>query len=104
MTNKFFKGVTDKIPGDVKRFSDRHEEITMRIYHLMKDRGMSQGELAERLDRSPSVIKKWLEGEHNLSLRTIAKIEDILGEDIINVPQGRSFNYDNINQNKDDSN
>ena len=66
----------------------------MRIYHLMKDRGMSQKELAEKLDKRPSEINKWLGGEHNLTLRTIAKIEDVLGEDIINVPQRRSFNYD----------
>ena len=34
-------------------------------------------------------ISKWLSGEHNFTIATIAKIECILGEDIISVKQYR---------------
>lgn len=91
MASKFFQQVLDEMPEDVKIFSDKYEEITMRIYLLMKEKGMSQKALAEHLGKKPSEISKWLHGGHNLTLKTIAKIEAVLETDIINVPKRRSF-------------
>lgn len=94
MASKFFQQVLDEMPEDVKIFSDKYEEITMRIYLLMKEKGMTQKALAEQLGKKPSEVSKWLHGGHNLTLKTIAKIEAVLKEDIINVPKRRSFVYE----------
>ena len=91
MASKFFQQVLDEMPEDVKIFSDKYEEITMRIYLLMKEKGMSQKALAEHLGKKPSEVSKWLHGGHNLTLKTIAKIEAVLNADIINVPKRRVF-------------
>ena len=42
--------------------------------------------LADQLGKHPSEIHKWLSGEHNLTLRTIAKIEAELGVTLLEVP------------------
>ncbi len=96
MVNDFFKKLIDETPRDVQIFVDKYEEISMRIHQLLKSKGMSQKDLAQRLDKRPSEISKWLNEGHNLTLKTIAKIEAVLGEDIINIPLRQSFNmFDN---------
>ncbi|MDC9721978.1 MAG: helix-turn-helix transcriptional regulator [Urechidicola sp.] len=92
MVNDFFKNLIDETPRDVQIFVDKYEEISMRIYQLLKSKGMSQKDLAQSLGKRPSEISKWLNEGHNLTLKTIAKIEAVLGEDIINVPLRQSFN------------
>jgi transcriptional regulator with XRE-family HTH domain len=41
------------------------------------------------MGKSESEISKWLTGLHNLELRTIYKIEAVLGEDIIEVKEAK---------------
>ena len=38
---------------------------------------------AIRMNKKPSEINKWLKGNHNLTLKTLAKLEAELGEPII---------------------
>lgn len=38
---------------------------------------------ADRMDKKPSEINKWLKGNHNLTLKTTAKLEAELGGTII---------------------
>lgn len=89
--NKFFKQIIDETPKDVRIFVDKYEEITMRIYQILKSKEMSQKDLAELLGKRPSEISKWLNDGHNLTLKTISKIEAVLNEDIINVPYMQPF-------------
>lgn len=35
------------------------------------------------MDKKPSEINKWLKGNHNLTLKTLAKLEAELGEPLI---------------------
>jgi len=37
------------------------------------------------MNKKPSEINKWLKGNHNLTLKTLAKLEAELGEPIIQV-------------------
>jgi hypothetical protein len=39
------------------------------------------------MNKKPSEINKWLKGNHNLTLRTIARLEAELGDAIISVIQ-----------------
>lgn len=63
----------------------------MRAHQILKEKGITQKELAARLDKSPSEISKWLSGNHNLTLRSIAKLEAELGADLIYIPKKDSF-------------
>ena len=93
--NEFFKQIIDETPKDVQIFVDKYEEITMRIYQILESKGMSQKDFAELLGKRPSEISKWLNDGHNLTLRTLSKIEAVLDEEIINIPQEQSFDLHN---------
>ena len=46
---------------------------------------MTQRKLAEKMGVSPQYINKVVKGKENLTLETIAKIEDVLGITLIEV-------------------
>lgn len=86
-----------KMPEDVKIFVDKYADIVVRINQLLKEKGYSQKDLAEKLDKRPSEISKWLNGDHNFTLRSIAKLEAELGETILYVP--RQVNFQSLGEN-----
>jgi transcriptional regulator with XRE-family HTH domain len=91
MKSKVAERMIAKMPEDVKIFVDKYADIVVRINLLLKEKGLTQKELAERLDKKPSEISKWLGGEHNFTLRSLAKLEAELGETILYVPKRVSF-------------
>lgn len=91
MKSKVAERMMAKMPEDVKIFVDKYADIVVRINQLLKERQYSQKELAEKLDKNPSEISKWLAGNHNFTLRSIAKLEAELGETILYVPRRVTF-------------
>jgi transcriptional regulator with XRE-family HTH domain len=79
------------MPEDVKIFVDKYADIVVRVNQLLKEKNYSQKELADKLEKNPSEISKWLGGNHNFTLRSIAKLEAELGETIIYVPKRLTF-------------
>ena len=53
--------------------------IAMKVLDKMETVGMTQKMLAERMGCSQQYVSKILKGRENLSLETLAKIEDALG-------------------------
>ncbi|MEP0264215.1 helix-turn-helix transcriptional regulator [Dokdonia sp.] len=91
MVNDFFKQVLKETPKDIEVFVSKYEAITMRIYEILKAKNLSQKDLAEKLNKRPSEISKWLNDGHNLTLKTLSKLEAVLEEEIINIPLKQSF-------------
>ncbi len=83
MRSKIAKKVLSETPEEVKIFVQRYTDIVVRIHELMQMKGLSQKDLADRMEKKPSEINKWLKGNHNLTLKTIAKLEAELGGTII---------------------
>ena len=73
-------------PGDVKIFVDLYADLVVRVNQLLHEKNISRKELAARLEKSPSEISKWLSGEHNFTLRSLAKLQAELGEPLLEVP------------------
>ena len=73
-------------PEDIERFVDKGLDISQQILAVMKEKGWTQKDLARALGKSDPEISKWLSGTHNLTLRSIAKIEAALDADIIMTP------------------
>ena len=48
---------------------------------------MSQRDLAQRLGKSEAEVSRMLSGLHNLTLKTLTRLEVALGEDIFTTPQ-----------------
>lgn len=91
MRSKIAKRILDNTPDEVRIFVRKHSDIVVRVYELMREKGWTQKDLAGKLEKTPSEISKWLNGEHNFTLRSIAKLESELGAEIIYVPKRDSF-------------
>lgn len=86
MRAKFLQEIIDETPRDVEIFMRWYADLTVRINRLLKEKGISQKELANALGKKPSEISKWLNGEHNFTLRSIAKLQAELDEELISIP------------------
>lgn len=60
-------------------------DLSTRIQFLLDTKSMEQKDLAKALGKSESEISKWLSGSHNFTLKTIAKIEDVLEAKLLEV-------------------
>lgn len=58
----------------------RHSQrIAVRVLLQMKQMGLTQKALAERMDCTQQYVSKILKGNENLSLEMLSKLEDALG-------------------------
>lgn len=60
-------------------------EIAVRVILELKEKKMSQKDLAERMGVSPQYINKMVKGKEKLSLETICKIESALNIKLISI-------------------
>lgn len=77
-------------PKDIKIFVDWYADLVVRINQLLSEQNLSKKELAEKMEKMPSEISKWLNGEHNFTLRSLAKLSAELGEPLLEVPKRKS--------------
>lgn len=83
MRSNTIKKILDETPAEVRIFVRQYTDIVVRINAILKAKGYTQKDLADKLNKKPSEINKWLKGNHNLTLKTIAKLEAELGEPIL---------------------
>jgi len=83
---EFFDYFLKSIPKKTKRSVRISLDIASQINFILKQKNISQREFARLLNKKESEISKWLSGNHNFTVNTLATIEVVLGEDIINVP------------------
>lgn len=75
----------DPIPANVQAEVDLSFEVSDRIDALMRQKGLSRKQFADALGRRPSEITKWLSGEHNFTIATLAMLSTFFGKPIITV-------------------
>ena len=80
-----FDEILDRTPDSVKEEVSKNVAIAVRIITILRAQGKTRRDLARLLDKSESEITRWLSGFHNLELKTIYKIEQALGENVIEV-------------------
>jgi transcriptional regulator with XRE-family HTH domain len=90
MRSKVFQRILDNTPKDVDIFVDWYADLVVRINQLLREKNISKKELAENMNKQPSEISKWLNGEHNFTLRSLAKLSAELGEPLIEVPKKKA--------------
>lgn len=61
------------------------QDIALCIRYYLRNSGITQKSLAEKLGVSPAYIGKLLKGNENLTIETICKLQKVLGENIITV-------------------
>jgi len=87
MRSKTVDRLLKSTPKDVEIFVDWYADLVVRINQLLRENNISKKELAEKMDKKPSEISKWLNGEHNFTLRSLAKLSAELGEPLLEVPK-----------------
>lgn len=84
-TANWLQDAIANIPADMKKQYDYSFDLSDRIDEQMKAKGVSKKQLAELTGKSPSEVTRWLSGQHNFTLATIAKISVALGHDFLKV-------------------
>lgn len=83
--NTRFEERRRSIPKEIDVFVTRSFDIVDRIHEILIMKNLSQKDLADLLDKKESEVSKWMSGTHNFTLKTLTRIEDILGFPIIKV-------------------
>jgi transcriptional regulator with XRE-family HTH domain len=73
------------IPQEIDKFVTRSFDIVDRIHEILSGKNLDQKDLAILLGKQESEISKWMTGTHNFTIKTIARIEQVLDCSIINV-------------------
>ncbi|SMO95426.1 helix-turn-helix domain-containing protein [Fodinibius sediminis] len=68
------------------RLIDKQMEISSQISRYLQQQGLTQKELAQKADMGESQLSEIMRGEGNPTLKTLVKLEEALGQDIIVAP------------------
>jgi len=79
-----------KISKDVDLYVNQSFDIVDRIHKILAKQGKEQRDLAKALGKKESEISKWMSGTHNFTIKTLAKIEAVLDEPIIQVSKTKA--------------
>lgn len=85
MAARAFDRLRKQVKPENRQFIVKNLAICKQIRQILASHPAinSQKALAEALGKEPSEISKWLSGMHNIGLENIAKMEAVLGQDII---------------------
>ena len=81
---------------EIQSFVEKNLAIVDKVRRAMEEKGWKSLDLANAMDKNPSEVSKWLTGMHNLTLKSIIKMEQALGVDLIHTDEELTFS----NQNK----
>lgn len=86
MMDNVFKEMLAEVPAEINAEMDLSFAIATRLDALIKGKGLSKKEFAEAIGKRPSEVTKWLSGQHNFTLRTLAMLSTFFGETLVTVP------------------
>lgn len=94
MTRTYYKDpvlddILSNIPKGIQKEVDMFYAIAVRINDILKRKGWNQADLAKAMGKKEAEVSKWLSGNHNFTISTLARIETALEEDIISVKKYR---------------
>ncbi len=81
-----FEAIQQAAPKDLLMMGDMSMAIAHYVFQLLEEKRMTQKDLAIAMEKSEAEVSKWLCGMHNLTLRSLAKLQVALGEAVIVVP------------------
>lgn len=82
ISNKF-QQMMDSVPRNIQAEIDLSFAISNEIYNLMQERGLRKKQFADALGKKPSEVTKWLSGQHNFTIRTLAMLSTFFGQPLI---------------------
>lgn len=86
VTNPLFRECLAQVSEKTRAEFNLSFEIADRIDAILKEKGLTQKELAKRMGKRESEVSRWLTGRHNFTTNTLADISLALGEPIVIIP------------------
>ena len=79
------KEIFNEIPQEKREETRLSFEISNKLEALMKEKRLNRKQLAEAVGKRPNEVARWLSGEHNFTISTLAMLSNFFGKDIISV-------------------
>ena len=83
--------IEEKGNQEIEILVRRNLAIANKVRAILKDRNLTDIDLANKLGKRPSEISKWLSGTHNLTQKSIIKMEIALGVQLIYIEQVHKY-------------
>ena len=80
-----YREMVDQVPPEIKEEINLSFAISNKIDALMQARGLSKKQFADQIGKRPSEITRWLSGQHNFTVSTLAMLSTFFGKSIISV-------------------
>lgn len=87
ISSPWLKEFYEKTPESERRLAAITAEIGSYINSLLKEKDLTQKQLAEKMKVKPSVVSRLLQGNQNTTLKTLASVEAALQEGIVLTPK-----------------
>lgn len=71
--------------AEEKPWKRRSQAVALAVLRTLRAKKMSQKELAKQLGVSPQLVNKWVKGKENFTFETVAKLEEALGIQLMEV-------------------
>lgn len=84
-TAQLFDESLATVKNDVKMELDMSFALADKIDMILREKNISQKQLAKKMGKTEAEVSRWLGGTHNFTLRTIAKISDALGVKLLTI-------------------
>jgi len=78
---------------EIDKFVEKNLAITEKVRVAMEAKGWKSQDLAKAMDKTPSEVSKWLSGMHNLTLKSIIKMEQALGICLVHTEPIKQYEY-----------
>ena len=82
-----FQQMVSRVPKDVMTEVDLSFAIADQINKLMLEKGLTKKQFADELGKKPSEVTKWLSGQHNFTIKTLAMLSSFFGKSLIVTPK-----------------
>ena len=78
---------------EIEAFVEKNLAVTEKVRLALEAKGWSNAQFAHAMGKAPSEVSKWLSGMHNLTLKSIIKMETALGMDLIHFEPVKEYEY-----------
>lgn len=80
-----YREMVAQVPPQIREEVNLSFAISNRIDELMRERGLTKKQFADQIGKRPSEITRWLSGQHNFTVSTLAMLSAFFGKSIIRV-------------------
>ncbi len=92
MNNSVIERIRARTEPETRLYVQKNLDISCRVNELLQQKGWTQKDLAKALGKTESEVSRWLSGMHNLTLKSIVKLEVVLRENILIIPDRMTKN------------